>query len=251
MQIDRDEMLRKLIDIQYERNDIEFARGKFRVRGDCVEIWPGVRGIRLSHRVLGRRDREAVDHQSRLSGETIDELERSLHLSGQALRDAGRPHPRGGRRHQAGTGRAAGAIQESQGKLLEAQRLSARTRYDIEMMQEMGYCPGIENYSRPLSRPHAGRARPTRCYDFFPERFSAVRRRIARDGAAGARRCSPATTAARATLVEHGFRLAQRARQSAAEVRRMGERRSTRWCSSRPRRGRMSWRKPAAKSSSR
>ncbi len=124
------------------------------------------------------------------------------------------------RRDQAGTGRAARAVADSQGKLLEAQRLNARTRFDIEMMLEVGYCPGIENYSRPLQRPAAG-LDARHALQFLSRRLLAVRRRIARHGAAGARhvrrRLQPQDDAGRARLSP-----AQRARQPAAEVRRMG-----------------------------
>ena len=113
MQIDRDEVLRKLVDIQYERNDIEFARGKFRVRGDCVELWPSYE--EFAYRIEFWGDEvEQLSIINPTSGETIDRLEEVLHLSGQALRHAGRAHRRGGRFDQAGAGRAAGAIQKSQ-----------------------------------------------------------------------------------------------------------------------------------------
>ena len=138
---------------------------------------------------------------------------------------------------------------KSQGKLLEAQRLSARTRYDVEMMMEMGYCPGIENYSRPLSGRKPGEP-PYTLFDFFPEGLLAVRRRVARHGAAGRgdvrRRPQPQGNARRAWLPA-----AQRARQPAAQVRRVAASGSSRRFTCRRRRGRTSWSRPAAKWSSR
>ena len=138
---------------------------------------------------------------------------------------------------------------KSQGKLLEAQRLSARTRYDVEMMMEMGYCPGIENYSRPLSGPAAGRA-AVHAVRFLPEGLSAVRRRVARDGAAGRgdvrRRPQPQGDARRARLPA-----AECARQSAAASSTSGASGSSRRSTCRRRRGRTSWSRRAAKSSSR
>ena len=217
-QIDRDELLLKLVDVQYERNDIEFARSKFRVRGDCVELWPSYEEFALRIEFFGDEVDRLSYHQSHQRRDDR-EARRAVHLSGQALRHAREPHPGGRRSHQAGTGRAADDLKDT-GKLLEAQRLNARTRFDIEMMLEVGYCPGIENYSRPLSGRPPG-STPDTLFDYFPKDFlmfvdeSHVTVPQIRGMFAG-------DFSRKSTLVEHGFRLAQRAGQSAAEIRRMG-----------------------------
>ena len=239
----------KLVDMQYERNDIEFARGKFRVRGDCVELWPAYE--EFAYRIEFWGDEiEQLSIINPTSGEVIRQPKTAIHLSGQALRHAGGTDRGGRRRDRAGAGRAARSCCKNQGKLLEAQRLNARTRFDIEMMLEVGYCPGIENYSRPLQRPPAGPTPQTRCSIYFPNDYllfvdeSHVTVPQVRGMFAG-------DHSRKTTLVEHGFRLPSALDNRPLQVRRMGAARSTRWSSSRPRPGRMSWSKPAAKSSSR
>ncbi|MBP90842.1 MAG: excinuclease ABC subunit B [Planctomycetaceae bacterium] len=201
--IDRDEMLTKFIDIQYERNDVAFERGRFRVRGDCVELWPAYEeyGFRIefwgdevdalsfinpvSGEVIAQQDqlfvypaKHFVMPEDRIA-EAVDDIKRELEEQLEKFRE--------------------------QGKLLEAQRLNARTRFDIEMMMEIGRCPGIENYSRPLSGRPAG-APPYTLYDFFPKDFllvideSHVTVPQIRAMYAGDR-------SRKTTLVEHGFRL--------------------------------------------
>src|SRR5690606_20369630 len=154
---DRDEIIRKLIDIQYMRNDVNFVRGTFRVRGDVLEIFPAAssgniirveffgdeidRIVELNHitgEIIGARNHVSIFPASHYatSKEKIDRavksIEEELEERLKELRD--------------------------QGKLLEAQRLEQRTRYDIEMLKEMGFCQGIENYSRHLSgRPPGSR----------------------------------------------------------------------------------------------
>ncbi|HEV3415624.1 MAG TPA: excinuclease ABC subunit UvrB, partial [Pirellulales bacterium] len=167
-QIDRDEMLRKLVDVQYERNDIDFQRGKFRVRGDCVEIWPSYEEYALRIEFWGD-EVEQLSIINPVSGETIDRQEQ---LFIYPAKHFVLPEER--------VAAAIDTIKQElderlnqlrdQNKLLEAQRLSARTRFDIEMMQEVGYCPGIENYSRPLSGRPPGSS-PDTLYSFFPEDF--------------------------------------------------------------------------------
>ena len=127
---------------------------------------------------------------------SIERQRAAVHLPGQALR-AARGADRQRRSTRSSRNWTSGSSSSSeQGKLLEAQRLSARTRFDIEMLQEVGYCPGIENYSRPLSRPPAGLA-ARHAVQLLSRRLPAVRRRIARHRAADPRRCTPATTTAR------------------------------------------------------
>jgi excinuclease ABC subunit B len=202
-QADRDQVLSKLVDIQYERNDIEFQRGKFRVRGDCVEVWPTYEEFAfrlefwgdeveqlsiinpISGEILQRQQRlfvypskHFVLPEERIHA-ALDEIKKELNERLQELKD--------------------------QGKLLEAQRLSARTRFDIEMLQEVGYCPGIENYSRPLSGRPPGTP-PETLFSFFPDDFllfvdeSHVTVPQIRGMYAGDHN-------RKVTLVEHGFRL--------------------------------------------
>lgn len=169
---DRDDILRKLVEIQYERNDIQFVRGKFRVRGDVIEIFPAAYG------------EKAV--RVELFGDEIDRILEIDTLTGEVL--AERKHiaiyPAS---HYVTTRenllRAAVDIEaelawqldnfKGNNKLLEAQRLEQRTKYDLEMMMEMGYCSGIENYSRHLTGRKPGEA-PFTLVDFFPEDFLIV-----------------------------------------------------------------------------
>ena len=169
---DRDEILRKLIDIQYERNDINFIRGKFRVRGDVVEIFPAAYGERAIRVELFGDEIERILEIDSLTGEV---LAKRTHI---AIYPAS--HYVTSRENMK---RAVVDIEaelegqlahfKSHGKLVEAQRLEQRTRYDIEMMQEMGYCSGIENYSRHLTGRNIGDS-PYTLIDYFPEDFLIV-----------------------------------------------------------------------------
>ncbi|MEC9092811.1 MAG: excinuclease ABC subunit UvrB [Planctomycetota bacterium] len=201
--VDRDEMLSRLIDIQYERNDIGFERSKMRVRGDCVEIWPAYEEFAYRIELWG----DEVDQLSFInptSGEVITQQDRlfiypakhfvtpeeRIHVAIDLIKEELKERLE--------------ELRES-GKLLEAQRLNARTRFDIEMLQEVGHCPGIENYSRSLSGRREGE-KPSTLYDFFPEDFllfideSHVTVPQIRAMYAGDR-------SRKMTLVEHGFRL--------------------------------------------
>ncbi|MBN8627556.1 MAG: excinuclease ABC subunit UvrB [Planctomycetes bacterium] len=202
-QVDRDEMLAKLVEIQYDRNDYAFERTKFRVRGDCVELWPAYE--EFAYRIEFWGDEvESLSYINPTTGETIQQqndlfiypakhfvlpetrIENAIESIKQELADRLE-------------------ILRNAGKLLEAQRLNARTRFDIEMMQEVGYCPGIENYSRPLSGRPPG-ATPETLFDYFPNDFllvvdeSHVTIPQIRGMYAGDR-------SRKETLVEHGFRL--------------------------------------------
>ncbi|MFP6753454.1 MAG: excinuclease ABC subunit UvrB [Pirellulaceae bacterium] len=202
-QVDRDEMLMKLVDIQYERNDVSFERSRFRVRGDCVEIWPSY---------------EQFAFRIEFWGDEVDQLAIINPLTGETISREQRLFIYPAKHFVMPDDRVAGAVAEireeleeqlekfrGEGKLLEAQRLSARTRFDLEMMQEMGYCPGVENYSRALSGRQPGEP-PSTLYDFFPDDFllfvdeshatvPQVRAMYAGD------------RSRKTTLVEHGFRL--------------------------------------------
>ena len=201
--LDRDEMLRKLVDVLYERNDVAFERCKFRVRGDCVEIWPSYE--EFAYRIEWWGDEvEAISIINPLTGETIQRLQQTFIYP---AKHYVMPEDR--------IAAAVDGIKQEleerlgvlrvQGKLLEAQRLSARTRFDLEMLAEVGHCPGIENYSRHLAARPAG-SPPDTLYDFFPKDFllvideSHVTIPQIRAMYAGDR-------SRKGTLVEHGFRL--------------------------------------------
>ncbi|NOW28940.1 excinuclease ABC subunit B [Clostridium saccharobutylicum] len=204
MEKERDEIIKKLIEIQYERNDIDFSRGTFRVRGDSLDIIPASssnKGIRieffgdeidrirefdvLTGSILGERNHVAITPASHFatSRETIEE---SMGIIEDELEDR---------------------LKElnSQDKLLEAQRLRQRTNFDIEMIKEMGYCSGIENYSRIFDKRSPGTP-PKTLLDYFPDDFlmfideSHVTLPQVRAMYAGDR-------SRKNTLVEYGFRL--------------------------------------------
>lgn len=199
----RDRFLLKLVDIQYERNDVSFERSKFRVRGDCIEVWPAYEEFAYRIEMWGD-EVEQISAIQPLSGETIGTLdELYIYPAKHFVMPEDRIH------------KALASIRaeleerlevlKGQGKLLEAQRLAARTRFDLEMMQEVGHCPGVENYSRPLSGKEPG-ATPDTLYDYFPKDFitfvdeSHVTVPQVRAMYAGDR-------SRKTTLVEHGFRL--------------------------------------------
>ncbi len=201
--IDRDEVLAKLVDIQYERNDVQLARGKFRVRGDCVEVWPSYEEYALRIEFWGDQvDQLSLVHPT--SGEVLARQEQMFvypakhfvlpeHRIEQAVQEI----------RQELEERL--AIFREQGKLLEAQRLAARTRFDIEMLLEAGYCPGIENYSRPLSGRPPG-SPPYTLLNFFPEDFLLF---VDESHATipQVRAMYEGDRSRKMTLVEHGFRL--------------------------------------------
>jgi excinuclease ABC subunit B len=201
--VDRDQVLARLVDIQYERNDIEFQPGKFRVRGDCVEIWPTYEETAFRVEFWGD-EVERLSLINPTSGETLDRPERmfiypSKHFVLPEERIAGAVDEIKRELQQRLS------IFKEQGKLLEAQRLSARTRFDIEMLQEVGYCPGIENYSRPL----AGRAPgtpPDTLFSFFPDDFLLFVDE-SHVSVPQIRGMHSADHNRKVTLVEHGFRL--------------------------------------------
>ena len=164
----REQILRGLVDIQYERNDIDFARGRFRARGDVIEVHPAYedRAVRIE---LFGDEVDRIMELNPLTGEVIEEksavaiwpakhwvttderVERALQTIEQELRERAEWF-------------------KTQGKLLEAQRLEFRTKYDMEMLREVGYCPGIENYSRHLDGRRPGE-RPGCLLDYFPKDF--------------------------------------------------------------------------------
>ncbi|MEI6438214.1 MAG: excinuclease ABC subunit UvrB [Candidatus Omnitrophota bacterium] len=162
----RDDVLRRLLDIQYERNDFEFSRGKIRVRGDVVEIFPAYRQDALRVEFFGD-EIERIKMIDPLTGETLTELEQAAVYPAKHFVVS---EPRMEEALQEIERELQERLKEleGRGKLLEAQRLRSRTRYDMEMMREAGYCNGIENYSRVLSGRPPG-ARPHCLIDYFPK----------------------------------------------------------------------------------
>ncbi|MCP3696871.1 MAG: excinuclease ABC subunit UvrB [Planctomycetaceae bacterium] len=167
-QLDRDQMLMKLVDILYDRNDVSFERGKFRVRGDCVEIWPAYEEFAFRIELWGD-EVEKLSIINPISGETISTEEQ---LFVYPARHFVLPEERVESAVRSIKAELQGQLEHFRetGKLLEAQRLNARTRFDIEMLQEVGHCPGIENYSRPLSGRSEGQP-PETLYDYYPDDF--------------------------------------------------------------------------------
>jgi excinuclease ABC subunit B len=201
--IDRNQLLRKFVDIQYKRNDMAFERGTFRVRGDTIEIIPMYEELAIRIEMFG------------------DEIEKimTLHpLTGEIVRDETEMYIFPATHYAAGPEtmkRAMVEIEaemearvkefEAAGKLLEAQRIRMRTTFDLEMMQQLGFCSGIENYSRQLDGRAAGSA-PNCLLDYFPEDFLLVidesHVTVPQIGA-----MFEGDAARKRTLVEHGFRL--------------------------------------------
>ena len=201
--IERNQLLRRFVDIQYKRNDLAFERGTFRVRGDTIEIIPMYEELALRIEMFG------------------DEIERimTLHpLTGEIVRDETEMYVFPASHYSAGPAtmeRAINAIEiemlakteefERQNKLLEAQRIRMRTTFDIEMMRQLGFCSGIENYSRHIDGRAPG-SPPNCLLDYFPEDFLVVidesHVTVPQIGAMHAGDASR-----KRTLVEHGFRL--------------------------------------------
>jgi excinuclease ABC subunit B len=202
-EIERNQLLRRFVDVQYSRNDMAFERGTFRVRGDTIEIIPMYEELAIRIEMFG------------------DEIEKimTLHpLTGEIFRDETEIYIFPATHYAAGPEtmkRAMGEIEdelqiqlnlfEKQGKLLEAQRLRMRTTFDLEMMQQLGFCSGIENYSRHLDGREPGTA-PNCLRDYFPEDFLVVidesHVTVPQIGA-----MYEGDASRKRTLVEHGFRL--------------------------------------------
>ena len=204
MEKSRDDLLRKLVEIQYERNDISFVRNKFRVRGDVVEIFPANSESRIIRVEFFGDEIDRITELNSVTGELISELKHA------AIYPASHYIvPR--EKMMSAVKELEQELEErikffqSKGKLLEAQRIEQRTRYDIEMLQEIGFCTGIENYSRVLSGRKAGSS-PYTLLDYFPDDFllfvdeSHVTLPQVRGMYAGDR-------ARKESLVEYGFRL--------------------------------------------
>ncbi|MGO1049130.1 excinuclease ABC subunit UvrB [Crossiella sp. CA198] len=199
----RDQLLRALVDVQYTRNDVAFARGTFRVRGDTVEVIPAYEELAI---------------RIEFFGDEIDKLYYLHPLTGQIVREVDELRVFPATHYTAGPERMERAIRdieaelagqlasmEKQNKLLEAQRLRMRTAYDIEMMRQVGFCSGIENYSRHIDDRPAGSA-PATLIDYFPEDFLLVidESHVTVPQVGG---MFEGDASRKRTLVEHGFRL--------------------------------------------
>ena len=170
--VDRDDILRKLITMQYERNDIAFERGRFRVHGDVIEVFPAGYNNRAVRIELFGDEVDRIVEYDVLTGEIYGERTHSMIFPASHYVTSKEDMDLAIETIQEELGEQL-RILESQGKLLEAQRLKQRTNYDLEMMQEMGYCSGIENYSRHLTHRQPGAA-PYTLLDYFPEDFLIV-----------------------------------------------------------------------------
>ncbi|MCR4441632.1 MAG: excinuclease ABC subunit UvrB [Peptococcaceae bacterium] len=170
--IEREAILRRLIDIQYDRNDLNFVRGTFRVRGDVVDIFPASYGERAVRVELFGDEVERIVEVDALTGE-ITGIRRHVSIFPASHYVTGRE------RMEAAVRAIEIELEErlryfkDRGRLLEAQRLETRTRYDLEMMREAGFCSGIENYSRHLTGRKPGEA-PYTLLDFFPDDFLTI-----------------------------------------------------------------------------
>ena len=200
---DQRSILRRLVDLQYERNDMNLARGRFRVRGDTIEIHPAYDETVVRVEMFGD-EIERITVVDPLTGERLDTLEDLVVFP--ATHYATSPE-----RMREAVGRIEAeladrlAFFEREGKLLEAQRLRMRTEYDLEMMQELGYCNGIENYSAPIDGRGPGEA-PYTLLDYFPDDFLMVidESHVAVPQLHGQ---YEGDRSRKETLIDHGFRL--------------------------------------------
>ena len=165
----RDEILSKLVDIQYTRNDMNFIRGTFRVQGDTIEIFPAAYSERAIRLELFGDEIDRLVEVDALTGEVIAERKHVAVYPASHYVTTKEKMKIAVERIEAELDEQLAKL-KAEDRLLEAQRLEQRTRYDIEMMQEMGYCSGIENYSRHMSERKAGEA-PYTLIDYFPDDF--------------------------------------------------------------------------------
>lgn len=172
MMKDRDEILKKLVEIQYERNDINFVRGTFRVRGDVVEIFPASQSERAVRVELFGDEIDRITEIDVLTGEVIGERKHVSIFPASHFASSRDRMERAIVTIESELEKRL-AVLRDEDKLLEAQRLEQRTRYDIEMMREVGYCSGIENYSRHMDGRLPGTP-PHTLLDYFPEDFLLV-----------------------------------------------------------------------------
>lgn len=201
--IDRDDLIRRFVDLQYKRNDFDFSRGNFRVKGDTVEIIPVYDELATRIEFFGD-EVEAIYSLSALTGEIVATVQ---HVAIFPASYYVAPPEQMGRAIEAIEDELAGRLRDldNQGKLLESQRLKMRTTFDLEMIREIGFCSGIENYSRHIDGRNPGEA-PSCLLDFFPEDFLTVidesHVTVPQIGA-----MYEGDASRKRTLVEHGFRL--------------------------------------------
>jgi len=203
LELSREQFLSRMVDMQYSRNDIAFERGNFRVRGDTVEVWPAGREDGLRVEFFG----DTIEKLTRfepLTGHKIEALQGNMIFPAKQFVTTGDKMKRAilAIREELGTRIAEF---ERDGKLLEAQRIKMRTEFDLEMMEEMGFCSGIENYSRHIANRPAG-SRPTTLFDFFPDDYLLVidESHVTVPQIGG---MYEGDRSRKTVLVEHGFRL--------------------------------------------
>ncbi|MGT2915867.1 excinuclease ABC subunit B [Streptococcus dysgalactiae] len=168
-EISRDQLLNQLVDIQFERNDIDFQRGRFRVRGDVVEVFPASRDEHAFRIEFFGDEIDRIREIESLTGKTIGEVDHLILFPATHFVTNDEHMEQSIAKIQAELEEQL-KVFETEGKLLEAQRLRQRTEYDIEMLREMGYTNGVENYSRHMDGRAAGEP-PYTLLDFFPEDF--------------------------------------------------------------------------------
>ena len=204
MEIERNQLLRKLVDVQYERNDINFIRGTFRVRGDVVEIFPASRDERCLRVEFFGDEIDRIREVDALTGEIIGEREHVAIFPASHFVTREEKMVKAIENIEAELEERLKEMR-AEDKLLEAQRLEQRTRYDLEMMREMGFCSGIENYSRHLTLRPPG-AQPYTLIDYFPDDFLLVvdESHVTLPQVRG---MFNGDQARKKVLVDHGFRL--------------------------------------------
>ncbi|MEY4312917.1 MAG: excinuclease subunit UvrB, partial [Actinomycetota bacterium] len=201
--ISRTDIVRKFVGMQYERNDIDFSRGKFRVRGDTVEIIPQYEELAVRIEMFGD-EIEALYHLHPLTGEVINQLDSVSIFPATHYAASGETMKRAIADIKAELAERLEVL-EGQNKLLEAQRLRMRTTYDLEMMEQIGFCSGIENYSMHIDGRQPGEP-PNTLLDYFPDDFVVIidesHVTVPQIGA-----MYEGDASRKRTLVEHGFRL--------------------------------------------
>lgn len=201
--MERDELLAKLVDVQYERDDYDFTSGKFRVRGDCVDVFPTSEehGVRIE---FWGDEIDSLSAINPTTGEVIQKMDSLIIFPAKHFVLPEEKVEESLVRIRTELNQRLEELR-SQDKLLEMQRLSARTRYDIEMIKQVGYCPGIENYSRHLSNRQPGEP-PDTLYSFFPDDFLLFvdESHVTIPQIRGMQN---ADRNRKKTLIEHGFRL--------------------------------------------
>ncbi len=202
-EVDQRELLRRLVELQYDRNDMNLVRGKFRVRGDVIEVHPAYEESAVRIELFGD-EVESISVVDPVTGERVAHLDEVVVFPNThyAISDE-RLHAAIGRIESELADRL--ALFEREGKLLEAQRLRMRTEYDLEMLQEMGFCNGIENYSAPMDGRSPGEA-PHTLLDFFPSDYLTIidESHVTIPQLHGQ---YEGDRSRKATLIEHGFRL--------------------------------------------